>query len=83
MRDDLGRLIQALEEIATVWTQYLQECPDTDVLPGALEEVQSAHASSKSLYSLLADVASHVKSGDVYVLLEGEAFQKYRCESRH
>ena len=76
MRDDLGRLVQALEEIATVWSQYLQECPDTDVLPGALEEVQSAHASSKGLYIHLAGVSSHVKSGDVHVLLEGEAFPK-------
>ncbi|KAI0373653.1 midasin [Pilatotrama ljubarskyi] len=73
VKEDLGRLINALEETYTIWKQYLQEMPDTEALPSAADELQVAIASCKTLFSGVADLIATVKLTPVPVLLEEEA----------
>ncbi|KAI9068715.1 midasin [Trametes sanguinea] len=73
IKEDLGRLVNALEETNTIWKRYLDELPDTQVLPSAMQELASAIASSRSLFGLVADVTAKVKLTPVPVLLQDEA----------
>ncbi|OSD02514.1 midasin [Trametes coccinea BRFM310] len=74
IKEDLGRLVSALEETNTIWKQYLDELPeDTEALPSAMQELTSAIAVSNSLFNQVADVTAKVKLTPVPVLLEDEA----------
>ncbi|KAI0667730.1 midasin [Trametes maxima] len=73
MKEDLGRLINALEETHAIWKQYLDELPDTEALVPAIDELQSAIASSKALFHRVAAVTKVIKLTPVPALLEDEA----------
>ncbi|RPD62626.1 midasin [Lentinus tigrinus ALCF2SS1-7] len=73
IKEDLGRLVNALDETSTIWQQYLQEFPATVSLPEALEEVQAAHSSTQAMFNSLADVTAKLRMLAVPVLLESEA----------
>ncbi|CDO69902.1 hypothetical protein BN946_scf184884.g61 [Trametes cinnabarina] len=73
IKEDLGRLVNALEETHGIWKQYLDELPDTEVLPSAVQELQSVIDSSKVFFSQVAEVSTKVKLTPVPVLLENES----------
>ncbi|KAH9891844.1 midasin [Cubamyces lactineus] len=73
IKEDFGRLINALEETLSTWRQYLDEVPATEALPSAVVELQSAITSSKVLFERMANVSSMIQSTLVPVLLEDEA----------
>ncbi|KAL1950443.1 hypothetical protein VTO73DRAFT_5567 [Trametes versicolor] len=73
IKEDLGRLISALEETHTSWNQYLEQLPETAALPTTVGELQSAIASSKALFSRVVDVLAKLKLTAMPILLEDEA----------
>ncbi|KAI0769070.1 midasin [Trametes elegans] len=73
IKEDLGRLVSALEETYSTWRQYLQELPNTKGLSTAADELQSAIASSKMLFSRVTSLIATLKLTAVPVLLEDEA----------
>ncbi|KAI0357543.1 midasin [Trametes cingulata] len=73
IKEDLGRLVNALEETYTVWKQYLQEMPDTEALPSAADELYIAITACKTHFSRVADLTGIIKLTSVPVLLEDEA----------
>ena len=72
IKEDLGRLVHALDETATIWQQYLKEFPETASLPEALEEVQAARSSTQAMFSSLADVIANMRMLTVPVLVESK-----------
>ncbi len=72
IKEDLGRLVHALDETAAIWQQYLQEFPETDSLSEALTEVQAARSSTEAMYSNLADVTTEMRMLVVPILLESK-----------
>ncbi|KAI0328990.1 midasin [Cubamyces sp. BRFM 1775] len=73
VKEDLGRLINALEETLSTWKQFIDEMPDTEALSSAAGELQSAIASSKVLFGRMKYVSSVVQLTSTPVLLEDEA----------
>ena len=73
VKEDLGRLASALEETSTIWRKYLQQLPETEVLPVALDEMQFAFVSSQGMFRRMVDVTTNMKLLDVPILLEGES----------
>ncbi|KAI0647852.1 midasin [Trametes meyenii] len=73
MKEDLGRLINALEEMHTIWKQYLNELPDTEALVPAIDDLHSAIVSSKAIFLRMATMTKIVESTPIPVLLEDEA----------
>ena len=71
VKEDLGRLINALEETLSTWKQYLDEMPDTEELSSATDELQSAITSFKVLFDRMINVSSMVQMTSSPVLLEG------------
>ena len=72
IKEDLGRLVNALEETAAIWRKYQQELPETEALPAALDELQSALASTQEVFRRMVGVTTSTKSPNVPILLEGE-----------
>ncbi|RDX53520.1 midasin [Lentinus brumalis] len=73
IKEDLGRLVHALDETAAIWQQYLQEFPETDSLSEALAEIQAARSATEAMFSSLADVTTEMRMLVVPILLEREA----------
>ncbi|KAH9851719.1 midasin [Lenzites betulinus] len=73
MKEDLGRLISALEEMHETWRQYLAEMSNTETLPAVADEASAAIASSKTLFARVVDVTTALKLTSTPVLLEDEA----------
>ncbi|TBU59248.1 midasin [Dichomitus squalens] len=73
IKEDLGRLVNALEETSAIWRKYLQQLPETEALPAALDELQSALASSQEMFRRMTDVTSNAKLLIAPILLEDEA----------
>ncbi|KAI0631943.1 midasin [Trametes polyzona] len=73
VKEDTGRLVNALEETSAIWRQYLEELPSSNSLPAAAEELQSVITSSKDMFSRIAQVATTAKLTSMPVLLEDEA----------
>ena len=72
IKEDLGRLVNALEETVAIWRKHQQELPETEALPAALDELQSALASTQEVFRRMVGVTISVKLLNVPVLLEGE-----------
>ncbi|KAI1794980.1 midasin [Ganoderma leucocontextum] len=73
IKEDIGRLVKALEETLTIWRKYLQQLPETESLPTALDELQSVFSSSQEMFRRMAEVTTNVKLLNVPILLEDEA----------
>ncbi|KAM5539433.1 hypothetical protein V8D89_006885 [Ganoderma adspersum] len=73
IKEDLGRLVNALEETLTIWRKHLQQLPETESLPAALDELQSAFSSSQEMFRRMIEIAKNVKLLSVPILLEDEA----------
>ena len=71
IKEDMGRLVGAVDEIVTVWQQYLRQFPETDILSGALDDVQSARSASQAMFDRLTDVITNMRLLSIPVLLEG------------
>ena len=71
IKEDMGRLVGAIDEILTVWQQYLRQFPETDILPGAVDDVQSARSASQAMFDQLTDVIAKMRLLSIPVLLEG------------
>ncbi|KAH9924312.1 midasin [Epithele typhae] len=73
MKEDLGRLCQALDEIVVVWRRFLQEIPETEPLPVVIAEAETILSSSRTFLGRLVTIAETLKSSQIPALLEGEA----------
>lgn len=82
IKEDIGRLVNALDETVTIWQQYLRQVPETDILPTALEDLQSAQSATQTMFGRLNDVVTNVRLLDVPVLLEGESDEDVRDINR-
>ena len=65
-----------------IWRKYVQQLPETESLPTALDELQSAFSSSQEIFRLMIEVATNVKLLNVPVLLEGEFIHRTPMEVR-
>ena len=81
MKDDLGRLIRALQEMVTAWKQYLEEFPEVGLLPLSLQEVESTLSSSQMVADDLAKAVLSVNALKTPVILEGEPHFLELCTS--
>ncbi|KAI0754666.1 midasin [Daedaleopsis nitida] len=73
IKDDLGRLVNALEETRTIWDQYIRRSPETNALSRALEELHAAHSASQAMFNELEIVTANMRMLDVSLLTESEA----------
>lgn len=80
IKEDLGRLVGTLDETLVIWRKYLQQLPETESLPAALDELQSAFSSSQEVFCRMVEVATTVKRLHVPILLEGESIHSTPIE---
>lgn len=83
IKDDIGRLVNALEETRTIWDQYIRRSPERNELSRALEELQVAHSASQAVFNRLESVTANVRMLDVFLFTESEhhyyTWMSYEC----